>query len=98
MICSSDVNPCIYVAATLKRCGLRDDDLKQVFAKMVQKKISISKPKWPLSTLELIESLDTTGPFQHIYNAIARSLHPYRNLDKHGYVTTPSENEALGSF
>ena len=80
MRCSLDVNPCIYVAATLKRCGLCDDDLMQVFAKMVQKKISISKQKWPLSTLELI--LDSTGPFQHIYNAIAGSLHPYHNLDK----------------
>ena len=27
MIYSSDVNPCIYVTATLKGYGLRDDDL-----------------------------------------------------------------------
>ena len=34
-------------------------------------KIPKSKQKWPLSAEELIESLDSTGPFQHIYNAIA---------------------------
>ena len=76
LIYSLDVNQCIYVTATLKGCGLCDDGLTRAFAKMVQKKISKSKQKWPLSAEELIESLDSTGPFQHIYNAIVWSLHP----------------------
>ena len=94
MIYSSDVNSCIYVAATLIRCRLRDDDLTKAFAKMVPKKIPISKQKWPLSAKELTEGLDSTGSFQHIYNAIAWSLHPERTLNKRGYVKIPSENEA----
>ena len=94
MIYSSYVNPCIYVAATLKECGLRDDDLMRVFEKMVWKKIPKSKQKWPLSGEELIESLNSTRLFQHINNVIAWSLHPERTLSKHGYVKTPSENEA----
>ena len=93
MIYSSDVNLCIYVAAILKRCGLRDNDLTQAFAKMMRKKIPKSKEKWLLSAEELIKSLDSTGPFQHIYNAIAWSLHPESTPNEHGYVKAPSENE-----
>ena len=33
MIYSSDVNPCTYVAAALKKCGLRDDDLLRAIEK-----------------------------------------------------------------
>ena len=94
MIYSSDGNPCTYVAETLKVCGLRDDDVARAFAEMVGKKIPKSKQKWPLSAEDLIKNLDSTGPFQHIYNAIASSLHPERILNKHEYAKTPSENEA----
>ena len=61
----------------------------------MRKKISINKQKWPLSAEELFKSLDSKGPFQRIYNAIAWYLHPERTLNKHGYVKTPTENEAM---
>ena len=63
LIYSLDVKPCIYVTAPLKGSGLRDDDLMWMFPKMVQTKIPRNKQKWPLSAEELIESLDSTGPF-----------------------------------
>ena len=66
MMYSSDVNPRIYVAATLKGGGLRDDDLTWAFAKIIQKKTLESKQKCPQSAEELIKSLDITGPLQHI--------------------------------
>ena len=34
---SSGVNPCVYVAAALKGCGLREEDQTCTFAKMVRK-------------------------------------------------------------
>ena len=47
----------------------------------------------PLSSEELIEILDSTGPFQHIYNAITWSVDPERTLHEHGHVKT-IENQA----
>ena len=44
-----DVNTCIYVDATLKGCGFRDDDLLRALAKIVQKKIP--KKQTEMSTL-----------------------------------------------
>ena len=43
---------------------------------------------------ELIESLDSEGPFKILYNVIAWSLHPERTLNEHGCVNTMSVNEA----
>ena len=43
MMYSSDVNLYSYVAATLKGCGLRDDDLTRAFPKIVRKKIPPKK-------------------------------------------------------
>ena len=61
---------------------------------MIRKNITKSQQKWPISAEELIESLDSSGPFTNIYNVIAWSLHPDRTLNEHGYVSTPSKNEA----
>ena len=45
MVYFSNVDPCIYVDATLKGYGLHHDDLTRAFAKMVPKKISKNKEK-----------------------------------------------------
>ena len=69
MIYSLDVNSSIYVAVKLKGWGLRDDYFTRVFGKMIRKKILKRKQKWSVSVEELVKSLDSTGPFEHIYNA-----------------------------
>lgn len=95
MVYASDVNPCIYVAATLIGSGLRDRDLTRAFAKMLRKKVTRNREQlWPISPDELIEQLECRGPFQNIYNVIAWSLHPDRVTNEHGYVVTPSRNES----
>ena len=95
MAYSSKVNPCIYVSATLEGNGIRDEELTRAFAKMVQKKLKKKiKQKWPLTPEELIESLESNGPFKELFNVIAWSLHPERTLNKYGFVTTPSKTEA----
>ena len=45
MIYSSDVNQSIYVAAKLKGCVLRANDLTRAFAKMARKKSLQRKQK-----------------------------------------------------
>ena len=78
----------------MKGSGLRDADLTKAFAKMLQKKVTRNKGQiWPISPDELIDQLDP-GPFQNIYNAIAWSLYPDRVTNEHGYVVTPSRNDA----
>ena len=88
IVYSTNVNPCKYVAATLQGCGIRDDDFARSFGRMIKKNFMKKEPKWPVSADELIESLDSEGPFKILYNVIAWSLHPERSLTEHEYVNT----------
>ena len=94
MAYSTDINPCIYLAATLEGNGIRDEELTRGFAKMIRKKVAKKEQKWPITPEELLLSLDSKGPFRELYNVIAWSMHPERTLNENGFVPTPSRVEA----
>lgn len=91
----TSINPCMYVVATLKGSGLRDDDLTKAFASMIRRKLAKqSYEEWPMTAEELIARLDSSGPMTCIYNAIAWTVNPQSTKNDKGYVLSSSTSSA----
>jgi len=89
------VNACMYATATLIGGGLRDDDLRKAFAKMIRRKMSKETcDEWPMTADELIARLDTSGPMTYLYNAIACTVNPQSTKNDKGYVLANSKSLA----
>ena len=92
---SINVDPLLRSHVTIKRHGLREDDIVKAFVNLVRRKLDDTRQmKWPPKDKDLLECLENFKPLSCIYNAIIWSTNPRKTKNKNGYADANNPEQA----
>ena len=84
---SINVDSLLCIHTTIKKHGLRKDDIAKVFANLVWRKLEHTNLiKCPPKAKDFTECLENSKPLACIYNAIFWSTNPRKTKNKIGYA------------